>query len=87
LLAGAVHETTEETFAFDVADTFVGAPGIAPGITAAEASDIAEVPDTFVAVTLKVYEVPFVRPVTVHGFERPHANAVCATVPTKGVTV
>jgi len=28
-----------------------------------------------------------VRPVTVHGFDRPQAKAVCATVPTNGVTV
>lgn len=31
--------------------------------------------------------MPLVRPVTVQGFERPHANGVCATKPTKGVTV
>jgi hypothetical protein len=36
------------------------------GVTAAEAIELGPVPTTFVAVTLKVYAVPFVRPVTVH---------------------
>ena len=32
----------------------------------ADAGEGAEVPATFVAVTVKVYEVPLVRPLTVH---------------------
>ncbi len=52
-------------FAFEVPDTEVGAPGTVDGVTAAESVEAAPVPDTFVAVTLNVYEVPFVRPVTV----------------------
>jgi hypothetical protein len=66
VLEGAVHVITELLFAFDVAVTPVGAPGAAAGSTLADASDSAEAPDPFVAVTLKVYEVPFVRPVTAH---------------------
>jgi hypothetical protein len=49
-----------------VALTAVGAPGTVEGTTAAEADEAAPVPDAFVAVTVNVYEVPFVRPVTVH---------------------
>ena len=84
---GAVHDTTDDAFAADVADTPVGAPGTIDGTTAADATDAALVPDTFVAVTLKLYAMPFVRPVTVHGFERPHENDACAAVPTNAVTV
>ena len=46
--------------------TDVGAPGTVAGITAEEAVDAALVPTLFVAVTVKVYEVPLVRPDTVH---------------------
>jgi hypothetical protein len=49
-----------------VATTLVGAPGTVAGIAAAEAADAEDVPEGFVAVTLKVYEVPLVRPVTMH---------------------
>jgi len=87
LATGAVQDTTELAFTFDVADTAVGAPGAVAGTAAAEAIDAAEVPEAFVAVTLNVYEVPFVKPVIVHGFDRPHENAACATAPTNGVTV
>jgi hypothetical protein len=37
------------------------------GVTAAEAVESAELPSVFVAKTLKVYGVPFVRPVTTPG--------------------
>ena len=83
---GAVQDTTDETFAVDVAETAVGAPGTVAGTAAAEAVEAAEVPEAFVAVTLNVYEVPLVRPVTEHGFDKPHEKAACATVPTNGVT-
>lgn len=48
-------------------DTEVGAPGAvgAFGVTAVEAVDGELVPTEFVAVTTKVYAVPFVSPVTV----------------------
>ena len=63
---GAAHDTTDDAFAAPVALTAVGAPGTIDGTTAADATDAALVPDTFVAVTLNRYEVPLVRPVTVH---------------------
>ena len=43
----------------------VGAPGTVAGTTAAEAADAGPVPAALVAVTVKVYEVPLVRPETV----------------------
>ena len=67
LLAGAVQVTTAEAFP-GVADTAVGAPGAVGkdnGVTAALASEAGEVPAAFVAVTVNVYEVPLVSPVTV----------------------
>jgi hypothetical protein len=48
-----------------VAVTAVGAPGTVAGVTLLEASDAALVPTAFVAVTVNVYAVPLVRPVTV----------------------
>ena len=51
--------------AFEVPETEVGAPGTVDGVTTADADEAAPVPDTFVAVTVNVYDVPFVRPVTV----------------------
>ena len=63
--AGAVHDTTDWPFAFDVAVTDVGAPGAVAGTAAADATDATPVPAEFVAAAVNVYEVPFVRPVTV----------------------
>ena len=63
--AGAVHETTDCAFTFEVAVTDVGAPGATAGTAAADATETAPVPAEFVALTVNVYEVPFVRPVTV----------------------
>jgi hypothetical protein len=54
LLDGAVQDTTEDAFALEVAETSVGAPGIAAGVAAAEAVEATEVPIEFVAVTLNV---------------------------------
>jgi hypothetical protein len=65
----------------------VGAPGTVEGVAAAEAVDAAPVPDAFVAVTVNVYAVPFVRPVIVHGFTNTHDTGVCAVVEMYGVTV
>jgi hypothetical protein len=39
--------------------------GVIAGVTAVEESDAADVPDTLVAVTVNVYAVPLVKPVTV----------------------
>ena len=49
-----------------------GAPGTAPGLTEFEAEDAVLVPAEFVAVTVNVYAVPFVRPVTAVLNERDH---------------
>ena len=50
-----------------VAVTPVGAPGTTPvGVTELDAALAAPVPTLLVAVTVKVYAVPGVRPVTVH---------------------
>ena len=70
-----------------VALTDVGAPGTVDGVAAAEAVDAAPVPLAFVAVTVNVYAVPFVRPVIVHGFTNTQATGVCAVVEMYGVTV
>jgi hypothetical protein len=45
--------------------TLVGAPGTVEGVTPDDAVDKAEFPFRLWAVTLKVYDNPFVRPVTV----------------------
>jgi len=62
--AGAVHTTTELEFTFEPAITVVGTPGTVAGTTAAEAADNTEPPDTLIAITLNVYDDPFVKPVT-----------------------
>ena len=73
---GAVQETTDWAFAFDVADTLVGAPGTVEGVAEADAIEAEPVPDAFAAVTVNVYAVPFVRPVIVHGFTRTQETGV-----------
>src|ERR1035437_3034199 len=64
LLTGAVHDTTAWAFP-GVAVTAIGAPGTVLGVTAALALDAGEVPAALAAVTVNVYAVPLVRPVTV----------------------
>ena len=67
LAAGAVHDTTAWAFPA-VAVTPVGAFGAvagATGVTEFEAPLARDSPTTFVALTMKVYGVPFVSPVTV----------------------
>ena len=57
-----------------VAKTPVGAPGaMAAGVTADDALEAVLVPTELVAVTVKVYAVPFVSPVTVIGDDVPVA--------------
>jgi hypothetical protein len=46
--------------------TEVGADGTPAGTTAALGAEAGPVPTALVAVTVNVYAVPFVRPVTVH---------------------
>ena len=47
-----------------VAVAAVGAPGVVYGVTALDAAEAEPDPTPFVAVTVKVYEVPGVKPVT-----------------------
>jgi hypothetical protein len=61
--AGAVHDTVAWPLP-GVAVTLVGAPGAAAGVTALDAADAGPFPIAFVAVTVNVYAVPFVSPVT-----------------------
>jgi hypothetical protein len=64
---GAVHVTVAWELP-GVADTAVGAPGTVgagTGVTAADAADAGPLPMPFVAVTVNVYDVPSVRPVTI----------------------
>ena len=65
LLEGAVQETATWVDP-NTPDTPVGAPGTVAGTTADDAEDAAPAPALFVAATVNVYDVPFVRPVTVH---------------------
>lgn len=53
LLAGAVHDT-DAWLSPAVADTAVGTPGTANGVTALDAAEAAPVPTEFVAVTVNV---------------------------------
>jgi hypothetical protein len=50
-----------------VADTDVGEPGTVAGVAVTETVEESESPTPLVAITLKVYVVPFVRPSTVTG--------------------
>ena len=72
MLAGAVQDTAADALPA-VAVTAVGAfgTGVALGVTAAEGADAAEVPAGLVAVTVNVYAVPLVNPVTVEVVLRP----------------
>ena len=59
-------------------------------MTALEAADARPEPIAFAAVTVNVYTVPFVRPVTVvdvAGGEPVIVVGVCAVAPMNGVTV
>ena len=47
----------------------LGAAGGAEGVTPADTLDATDVPASFVAVAVKVYLVPLVRPVTTHDVE------------------
>ena len=51
---GAVHVTTEEALAPEVALTAVGMPGTVVGVTGSEAADASPVPAALVAVTVNV---------------------------------
>ncbi len=59
----------------------VGAAGTGTGVVAPDAVDAVEVPAEFVAVTVKVYAVPFVRPVTTHEVAGAVALQLCPPPP------
>lgn len=72
----------------DVVDvtTAIGAPGtagVASGVTELEGPEDPDVPPALVAVDVKVYAVPFVRPVTRHDVE----GDVTVQVPPAGTEV
>ena len=50
--------------ALDVAVAAVGVPGVVAGVAGADPADAGPVPARLMAVTVNVYEVPLVRPVT-----------------------
>ena len=67
-----------------VAEILVGTPGaVGAGVTADDALEAVPVPTELVAVTVKVYAVPLVSPVTVIGDEAP----VAVRPPGEDVTV
>ena len=69
LSVGAVHDTTAEALPA-TADTAVGDPGTpACGVTAVDGDEALPAPWALEAVTVNVYGVPLVRPLTVHGLE------------------
>ena len=61
--AGAVQETVACALP-PVAVTLVGARGGPSGVTLFEAAEAGPLPAALVAVTVKVYELPLLRPVT-----------------------
>ena len=72
LLAGVVKLTVALLFPA-VAVPIVGAPGTVAGVTLLEAAEALPVPTLLVAVTVKVYDVPFVSPLTAMGLVAPVA--------------
>ena len=63
--AGGDQVTADEAFWWVAAETPVGAPGTVDGVAQPEGDDAGPVPTPLVAVTVNVYAVPLVRPVTV----------------------
>jgi hypothetical protein len=63
LEVGAVHETSDEPFAFELAVTKSGALGAVDGVAVVAPS--VPVPDALMALTEKVYVSPFTSPVKV----------------------
>ena len=82
LLAGAVNVTVASPLTpVAVAVTMVGASGAPAGVTDVEAAIL--IPTALVAVTVNVYAIPLVSPVTVIGLEAP----LTGTCPALGVGV
>ena len=71
--------------------TVTGVPSsriVSSGVIAFEAAEASLVPTLFVALTLNVYETPFVRPVIVAEVaDAPTFTGVCASAPVYGVTL
>ena len=68
---GPVQATVTDVALAIVAVPIVGAPGTVTGVTEVDAVDKLDVPAEFVAVVLKKYGVPFVKPVTAHEPDAP----------------
>ena len=81
-IAGAVQETIAEELP-GTAETLVGAPGTAIGVTEAEAEEAVEGPTEFLATTVNVRAVPLVRLLKLAVRTFPTVTAV----PVDGVTV
>ncbi len=64
---GSDHETVTEPLATNSIATSEAADGTVEGTTSSETSEAEPSPDAFTAATVKLYEVPFARPTTVHG--------------------
>src|SRR4051794_24818034 len=87
LFAPGVNETRNCPAALRVALTAVGAAG-APTVMAGEAVEFGPVPKAFLAATLNVYVVPFVRPVMVAVVAAVlRTRCAWAAVPMNGVTM
>ena len=71
-LAGGVNLTVALDLAA-VTPVIAGAPGVVAGVALSEGADASPVPAVLVAVTVKVYAVPFVSPLTVMGLTVPVA--------------
>jgi hypothetical protein len=84
-LLAAAGKATDTEVSPNVPTGAAGVSGRPAGVTAAEAGDASDEPELFVAVTVKVYAVPFVRPVTV--VEVPKPGAVPVAPPGEAVTV
>ena len=72
MLAGTVKPTAALLFNA-IAVPIAGIPGTVAGVALLEPADAVPVPTLLVAVTVKVYGVPFVSPVTVRGLLAPLA--------------
>jgi hypothetical protein len=72
LLAGA-EKLTVACALPPVAETETGAPGTVAGVTLFDAADAGPVPTELAAVTVNVYAVPSVRPLTTSGLPGPDA--------------
>ena len=70
---GAPNETVTCAFPATTVGA-VGALGTVLGTTLTDAVDIAPVPFAFVALTVQVYDFPFVNPVTTIGDPAPEAD-------------